>query len=98
MERLVDTAARETGRDPAAEHNPEGAIPFRAASGLDCDSGDFAAVLDAGLERADWAGFAASRRASEINGKLRGTRACLLSRGHSTIRRWAGSASSRTGG
>jgi aerobic carbon-monoxide dehydrogenase large subunit len=83
MERLVDTAARETGRDPAALRRqnmiPKGAIPFRAASGLDYDSGDFAAVLDAGLEQADWAGFAARRQSSEAKGKLRGRGlACYL--------------------
>jgi aerobic carbon-monoxide dehydrogenase large subunit len=83
MERLVDTAARETGRDPAALRRqnliPRDAIPYRAPSGLDYDSGDFAAVLDAGLERADWAGFAARRGASESRGKLRGRGlACYL--------------------
>jgi carbon-monoxide dehydrogenase large subunit len=83
MERLVDTAARETGRDPAALRRqnliPKAAIPFRAASGLDYDSGDFAAVLDAGLQKADWAGFSARRQASEAKGKLRGRGlACYL--------------------
>jgi aerobic carbon-monoxide dehydrogenase large subunit len=83
MERLVDTAARETGRDPAALRRqnliPKDAMPYRAASGLDYDSGDFAAVLDAGLERADWDGFAARREASEAKGKLRGRGlACYL--------------------
>jgi carbon-monoxide dehydrogenase large subunit len=83
MERLVDTAARETGRDPAALRRqnmiPRAAIPFRAASGLDYDSGDFAAVLDAGLQKADWAGFAARRAASEARCRLRGRGlACYL--------------------
>ena len=83
MERLVDTAARETGRDPAALRRqnliPADAIPYRAPSGLDYDSGDFAAVLDAGLDRADWDGFAARRQASEARGKLRGRGlACYL--------------------
>jgi carbon-monoxide dehydrogenase large subunit len=83
MERLVDTAARETGRDPAALRRqnliPRKAIPYHAPSGLDYDSGDFAAVLDAGLEQADWDGFAARRQASEAKGKLRGRGlACYL--------------------
>ena len=83
MERLVDTAARETGRDPAALRRqnliPADAIPYRAPSGLDYDSGDFGAVLDAGLDRADWDGFAARRQASEARGKLRGRGlACYL--------------------
>ena len=54
-------------------------MPYRAASGLEYDSGDFAAVLDAGLERADWAGFAARRDASAAKGRLRGRGlACYL--------------------
>jgi carbon-monoxide dehydrogenase large subunit len=83
MERLVDTAAREMGRDPAGLRRqnliPPHAMPYRAASGLEYDSGDFAAVLDAGLEQADWAGFAARRDASAAKGKLRGRGlACYL--------------------
>ena len=83
MERLVDAAARETGRDPAALRRqnliPPGAMPYRAASGLDYDSGDFAAVLEAGLAKADWAGFSQRRRQSEANGRLRGRGlACYL--------------------
>ena len=83
MERLVDAAARATGRDPAALRRqnliPRSAIPYQAPSGLEYDSGDFAAVLDAGLERADWAGFAARREASKAKGQLRGRGlACYL--------------------
>ena len=58
MERLIDAAARETGRDPAALRRqnmiPADAIPYTALSGLEYDSGDFAAVLDACLDKADW--------------------------------------------
>jgi carbon-monoxide dehydrogenase large subunit len=65
MERLIDAAARETGRDPIALRRlnmiDADEIPFTAASGLTYDSGDFAAHLDQALERADWAGFAARR-------------------------------------
>jgi aerobic carbon-monoxide dehydrogenase large subunit len=83
MERLVDTAARATGRDPAALRRQNliarSAMPYRAASGLEYDSGDFAAVLDAGLEQADWSGFAARRDASAARGRLRGRGlACYL--------------------
>jgi carbon-monoxide dehydrogenase large subunit len=83
MERLVDLAARALGRDTAAmlrqNQNPNDAMPYRADSGLDYDSGDFAAVLDAGLEQADWNGFAARRQASGAGGKLRGRGlACYL--------------------
>jgi carbon-monoxide dehydrogenase large subunit len=76
MERLVEAAARETGRDPVALRRlnlvPKDAIPFQAASGLTYDSGDFERHLDMALERADWAGFPARRAEAEARGKLRG--------------------------
>ena len=76
MERLVEAAARETGRDPVALRRqnliPRDAIPYQAASGLTYDSGDFAAHLDQVLERADWQGFADRRAVSEAEGRLRG--------------------------
>lgn len=83
MERLVDAAARETGRDPAALRRqnliPAEAMPYPAVSGLEYDSGDFAAVLDACLDKADWSGFEDRRRASRRQGRLRGRGlACYL--------------------
>jgi carbon-monoxide dehydrogenase large subunit len=76
LERLIDAAARETGRDPVALRRlnliPPEAIPYTAANGLTYDSGAFEAHLDAALERADWAGFAARREASRARGRLRG--------------------------
>jgi carbon-monoxide dehydrogenase large subunit len=76
MERLIETAARETGRDPIAlrklNHIRPDAFPFSAASGSVYDSGDFSALLDQALEAADWNGFAARRAASEARGMLRG--------------------------
>jgi carbon-monoxide dehydrogenase large subunit len=83
MERLVDAAARETGRDPAALRRqnmiPADAMPYAALSGLQYDSGDFAAVLDAGLDKADWTGFADRRKGSQARGLLRGRGlACYL--------------------
>ncbi len=76
MERLVDAAARETGIDPVELRRrnliPPKAIPFRAASGLEYDSGDFPAVLDAALASADWDGYDGRRAASEARGLLRG--------------------------
>ncbi len=54
MERLIETAAREMGRDPIAlrklNHIKPEAFPFSAASGSVYDSGDFSAVLDRALE------------------------------------------------
>jgi aerobic carbon-monoxide dehydrogenase large subunit len=76
IERLVDAAARETGRDRVELRRlnliPKGALPYAAASGLIYDSGDFAAHLDQALEAADWSGFAARREASRQAGRLRG--------------------------
>ena len=76
MERLIDAAARETGRDPAALRRqnmiPADAIPYKALSGLEYDSGDFAGVLDACLDKADWVGFEDRRRESARRGRLRG--------------------------
>lgn len=83
MERLIDTAARETGRDPADLRRlnliPSDAIPYQALSGLTYDSGDFEAVLTKGLDQADWHGFAARREASAACGFIRGRGlACYL--------------------
>jgi carbon-monoxide dehydrogenase large subunit len=76
VERLVDEAARETGRDPAALRRlnmiDPGAMPYTTPLGLVYDSGEFAATMDEALRRADWEGFGARRRDSEAAGKLRG--------------------------
>ncbi|MBE9557641.1 MAG: xanthine dehydrogenase family protein molybdopterin-binding subunit [Proteobacteria bacterium] len=76
MERLVDGAARETGHDKLELRRrnliPAEAIPFKAASGMEYDSGDFPAILTEAVARADWDGYAARREASEARGMLRG--------------------------
>lgn len=76
VERLIDTAARETGRDRVALRRqnliPPSAMPYRTPVGEVYDSGDFAAVLDKALAAADWHGFPARRAQSEANGRLRG--------------------------
>jgi carbon-monoxide dehydrogenase large subunit len=76
MERLLDTAARETGVDPALlrrrNHVPAAALPYTAASGMTYDSGDFTGLLDRALEAADWKGFKERRSASRKRGLLRG--------------------------
>ena len=76
MERLIDTAARETGRDPLELRRrnlirPE-QIPYSAPSGMVYDSGDFPAVLDDCLRLADWDGWVDRKAASEERGLLRG--------------------------
>lgn len=76
MERLVDVAARETGRDPVALRRlnllPADAFPHRGALGYVLDSGDYGALMDDVLRRADDAGFAARRAASAAKGLRRG--------------------------
>ena len=76
MERLVETAAAETGIDRVAlrrkNHIPPAAMPYRAPNGTTYDSGDFTNLLNAALELADWDGFAARRAESRSRGRLRG--------------------------
>ncbi len=76
IERLVDEAARETGRDPAELRRinliESGELPFRNPLGFTYDSGDFPATLEKALALADRDGFAERRRASEAAGRLRG--------------------------
>lgn len=76
MERLVETAARETGRDPIAFRRrnlvrPE-EMPYEAASGLTYDSGDFPAALEMGLERAGWKDLDSRRKEAAARGRLLG--------------------------
>jgi carbon-monoxide dehydrogenase large subunit len=76
VERLVDYAAREHGFDPVELRRknfiPRGAMPYRTANGTTYDSGDFEAVMDDALERADWAGYPRRRQAAQRAGRLRG--------------------------
>ena len=74
VERLIERAARETGRDPAAlrRANMVRAFPYRTATGAVYDSGDYVARLDEAIEHADVEGFAARRAESAKRGKLRG--------------------------
>ena len=76
MERLIDQAAAETGIDRVAlrkrNHIKASQIPYKAASEMDYDSGDFPGVFKDALEAADVKGFAARKRESKKRGKLRG--------------------------
>ena len=76
LERLVDHAARETGIDREALRRRNlltpAHLPYATALGLRYDSGDFPAMLSAGLQRADAAGFPIRRAAARNAGKLRG--------------------------
>ena len=76
VERLIDVAARETGRDRIALRKlnmvPPTAMPYRSAMGQTYDSGEFVRVLDTALAKADWAGFPARQQASAARGMRRG--------------------------
>ena len=51
---------------------PASAMPYKTPNGPIYDSGEFEPILDKALALADWKGFAARRKVSERNGKLRG--------------------------
>src|SRR5260221_1529278 len=76
LERLVDEAALELKMDPAELRRrnlvPKNQFPYKAASGVTYDCGDFEGVLSDALAASDWAGFAARRAQSKTRGKLRG--------------------------
>ena len=76
IERLVDAAARETGRDRAELRRlnmvrPE-QMPWTTPVGLVFDSGEFEKNMNDALALTDRAGFAARRAASAARGRLRG--------------------------
>ncbi|MEI9805822.1 MAG: xanthine dehydrogenase family protein, partial [Pseudolabrys sp.] len=76
MERMMDYAADELGIDrlELRKRNFIKAreMPFKAASGVTYDCGDFPGVFKEALERADVKGFKARKRGSKRAGKLRG--------------------------
>ncbi len=82
-DRLLDQAARDTGRDPVELRRinllkPED-LPYMAVSGQVYAEGDFEVVLNKALEASDFAGFAARRTASEARCVIRGLGiACYL--------------------
>ncbi len=83
VERLIDEAARETGRDPVELRRrnliPAAAMPYTTPVGRTYDSGEFEAVLDRTLALADWDGYATRKATSEAAGRLRGRGiACYL--------------------
>ncbi|MES2710579.1 MAG: xanthine dehydrogenase family protein molybdopterin-binding subunit [Pseudomonadota bacterium] len=76
VERLIDAAARETGRDRIAlrRQNMVGAasMPYTSAMGQRYDSGEFERLMDTALTKIDWAGFPARQAAAAAKGKQRG--------------------------
>ena len=76
VERLVETAARELGTDPAELRRKNfiqtSDFPYETPVALTYDTGDYEASLDRALSLADYSGFAQRRAASEVKGKRRG--------------------------
>ncbi len=76
VERLIDKAAREMGLavDEIRRINfirPE-QMPYRTCLGDTYDTGEFEALMDRAMDRADWAGFEARRAESARRGCYRG--------------------------
>lgn len=80
IERLMDVAAKELGVDPVAlrrkSYIPAERMPYTTAVGELYDTGDFDHVTTAALEKADVAGFAGRKAATERQGRLRGLGYC----------------------
>jgi carbon-monoxide dehydrogenase large subunit len=76
IERLIDSAARAMNIDRAELRRRNmiapAAMPYKTPNGPIYDSGDFAALLDKALAKAEWGTFPARRAVSERQGKLRG--------------------------
>ena len=76
VERLIDAAARELGVDGVEFRKrnmvPSSAMPHSTPVGKTYDSGDFHRVLGAGVEKIDYAGFAARRAEAVHRGRRRG--------------------------
>ncbi len=76
VERLIDTAARELGLDPAELRRrnmvPPSAMPYTTPVGKVYDSGEFEKILDIALQKFGWSGFAGRRAESEARGRRRG--------------------------
>ncbi|MGQ0652992.1 MAG: xanthine dehydrogenase family protein molybdopterin-binding subunit [Betaproteobacteria bacterium] len=74
MERLIDEAAREMGIDRLELRRRNqvkpGEIPYKAASGMTFDSGDFPGVFEKALAFAE--GFEKRKAESKARGRLRG--------------------------
>jgi aerobic carbon-monoxide dehydrogenase large subunit len=76
IERLIEDAARELGRDPVELRHrnmiPSEAMPYKNALGLTYDCGNFPKGMEEALALADYQGFAARRAESKKRGRLRG--------------------------
>ncbi|WP_062358009.1 xanthine dehydrogenase family protein molybdopterin-binding subunit [Herbidospora yilanensis] len=76
MERIVDLVARGLGADPAHVRRvnliPAGRFPFRTATGLNIDSGDFPGLLDKALKALEYDTLRARQRELRDRGRYLG--------------------------
>lgn len=76
MERAMDLVARELGLDPAEVRRRNlvrrDEFPYRTATGLNLDSGDYSAALDKALAALDYAGARAEQAAGRAAGRRLG--------------------------
>ncbi len=76
VERLVEAAAAETGRDPAdlRKRNfvQKDAFPYQTPVVMQYDCGDFHGSMEQALALIGYTGFAGRKEASKADGKLRG--------------------------
>ncbi len=76
LERLVDVAARETGRNPAELRRlnfiKAEQFPYDTPVALTYDTGNYEATMDQALKAADVEGFPQRKQDSKERGKLRG--------------------------
>jgi carbon-monoxide dehydrogenase large subunit len=76
VERMIDIAAFDLGLDPAELRRRNfiapADFPYKTATGLTYDTGNFPAILERALDRIDYAGFAARRAQARDKGVLRG--------------------------
>ena len=76
IERVIDLAARELGRDPMELRRqnliPPSAMPFKTGLVFTYDCGDFGRGMQMALELSDHKGFARRRESARRSGKLRG--------------------------
>lgn len=76
IERLVDKCARELGVSPDEIRRrnfikPE-QLPYTTPLGDEFDSGEFTNIMEAGMKRADWEGYASRREDASKRGKRHG--------------------------
>jgi carbon-monoxide dehydrogenase large subunit len=80
IERLIDIAARETGKSPfdLRRQNliPPEAMPYKTALTFTYDCGEFEGNMRLAAELSDMPGYAARRQQSESRGMLRGLGIC----------------------